>query len=256
MLFDTHAHLDSKRFNKDRDEVIKRATQEGVDIIINPGADFETSVASCDLAEKYDNIYAAVGVHPHDSKTLDDSMLLLLKSMARKEKVVAIGEIGLDYHYDNSPREIQRKWFREQIRMAKSLQLPIIIHSRDADQEVFDILSEEDPYETGVVLHCFSGSAELAKAYIKKGAYISIAGPLTFKNNKKTTRVVKEVPLERLFIETDAPYLTPEPNRGKRNEPSYVQYVCDKIAQIKEVSYEAVAIQTKKNALKFFNIEE
>lgn len=254
MLFDSHAHLDASRFNEDRDEVIKRAFDQGVKFIMNPGADFESSVAAVELAEKYDFMYAAVGIHPHDADSLDDMMLSLIKAMARKKKVKAIGEIGLDYYYEYSERDVQQYWFRKQLQLAKELKLPVIVHDRDSNQDVFDILREVDSFETGVLLHCYSGSAELARQYVKLGAYISIAGPVTFKNSRKLLDVVKTVPLERLMIETDSPYLTPVPFRGKRNESSYVRYVAEKIAEIKEISYDEVANATTNNAKKFFNI--
>ena len=255
MLFDSHAHLDDKRFENERDQIIANAKEAGVEYILNPGADFESSVRAIEVAKKYDMVYAAVGMHPHDSKDMDEITLELFRGMAKKPKVVAIGEIGLDYHYDNSPRDIQQKWFIEQIRLAKELKLPIIIHDRDANEDVLRILKEENPFDTGVVLHCFSGSAELARQYVKLGAYISIAGPVTYKNARKTVEVVEAISLDRLFIETDSPYLTPMPHRGKRNEMAHVQFVADKIAQIKGISYEMVANQTKENAKKFFGIK-
>jgi len=254
MLFDSHSHIDSKKFDKDRDLVIARAKNNDVSFVMNPGADYESSVAAVALAEKHDFIYAAVGVHPHDALTMDDMMLSLLKSMARKPKVKAIGEIGLDYYYDHSPRDVQQYWFREQLRMAKSLKMPVIIHDRDANNDVLSILKEEGSFETGVLMHCFSGSKELARQYVKLGAYISIAGPVTFKNARKSVEVVEEVPLDRLMIETDAPYLTPMPFRGKRNEPMYVRHVAEKIAEIKNVSFEDVAAITMNNAKKYFGI--
>lgn len=255
MLFDSHAHLDDKRFNDDRDEVIQRAKDAGVKYIMNPGADFESSQRAVDLAAKYDMIYAAVGIHPHDAKTMDDTMLQLIKAMARKPKVKAIGEIGLDFHYDYSPREVQEKWFVEQIRLAKELNLPIIIHDREANQPVMDLLKQEKAFDTGVLMHCYSGSAELARQYVKLGAYLSIAGPITFKNARKTVEVVETMPLERMMIETDSPYLTPMPYRGKRNESSYVRYVAERIAEIKGRSVDEVAVQTLENAKAFFRID-
>lgn len=254
MLFDSHTHLDSTNFKKDRDEVIKRAFDSGVELMMNPGADYESSVDAVALSEKYDYIYAAVGIHPCSVDTLDDMMMSLLKAMARKKKVKAIGEIGLDYHWDDVPRDIQKYWFRKQLQLAKSLKMPVIIHDRDSNQDVFDILKEEDLYEYGVLMHCYSGSGELAREYIKLGAYISIAGPVTFKNVRKLNDVVKTVPLDRLMIETDSPYLTPEPFRGKRNESAYVKYVAEKIAEIKNISYDEVAKATTANAKKFFDI--
>lgn len=169
---------------------------------------------------------------------------------------MAIGEIGLDYHYDYSPREIQQKVFIDQIRLAKSMKLPIIIHDREANDDMLGILKDEEAFDTGVVMHCFSGSAELARQYVKLGAYISIAGPLTFKNNRKTIEVVEVVPLDRLFVETDSPFLTPVPFRGKRNEPAYVEHVADKIAEIKGLTYREVVEATKENACRFFGIKE
>ena len=255
MLFDSHAHIDAKQFDHDRDLVIKRAQLNDISYIMNPGADFESSVNAVALAEKYDFIYAAVGVHPHDVETMDDQMLALLKTMAQKDKVKAIGEIGLDYYRDLSPRPLQKKWFVAQLRLAKSLNMPVIIHDRDANDDVLRILKEEQAFETGVLMHCFSGSKELARQYIALGAYISIAGPLTFKNARKTVEVVESVPLDRLMIETDSPYLTPEPFRGKRNESMYVKYVCQKMADIKGMPYEELAEITLNNAKAYFKIE-
>lgn len=254
MLFDSHAHLDDKRFNNDRARVIERAKENNIGLIVNPGSSFETSNEAIKLSQQYDMIYAAVGVHPHNAKSMDDQMLKLIENMAKKDKVVAIGEIGLDFHYDNSPRDIQKKWFRAQVKLAKKLGLPIIIHDRDAHMDVMEILKDEDAFENGVLLHCFSGSAELARQYVELGAYISLAGPVTFKNARKPKEVAKEVPLDRLMIETDAPYLTPEPHRGKRNESSYVQYVCQEIADLKDLSFETVAKATKENAKRYFGI--
>ncbi|MDR5659206.1 TatD family hydrolase [Serpentinicella sp. ANB-PHB4] len=255
MLFDSHAHLDDRRFDKDREQVIEAAKNQGVKYILNVGADVSSSVAAVNLAKKYNMIYAAVGVHPHEAKTMDEDTIDILKSLSGNEKVVAIGEIGLDFHYDNSPRDIQRKWFKKQIELAKEVNLPIIIHDREANGEVFKILMEHKAWETGCVLHCYSGSVELAKEYIKKGIYISLAGPVTFKNAKKTYEVAKEIPLEHLLIETDCPYLAPVPKRGKRNEPAFVQYVADTIAQAKGIDVEAVMETTANNAKRLFKIK-
>lgn len=255
MLFDSHAHLNASKYNEDRHDVIMRAKESGVDFIMNPGADFESSIHAIELSEQYDFIYAAVGIHPHDAKSMDDLMLKEIEAMAKKDKVQAIGEIGLDYHYDFSPRDVQMKWFREQLRLAKKLGMPVIIHDREAHQDVLETLKEEKAFDTGVLMHCYSGSVELMRQYVKLGAYISIAGPITFKNAKKTVEVVKEVPLDRLMIETDSPYLTPVPFRGKRNESAYVKYVCEKIAELREDTVENIAKATKDNAIMFFGIE-
>lgn len=255
MLFDSHAHLDGERFDKDRDLVINRAKANGIGYIMNPGADFESSVRAVELAQQYDMIYAAVGIHPHDASSLDDSLLMMIEALSKKPKVQAIGEIGLDFHYDYSPRDVQRKWFIEQLRLAKRLNMPVIIHDREANQETFDTLRKEQAFDTGVLMHCYSGSGELAKEYVKLGGYISIAGPVTYKNSRKLIEVIQTVPLERLMIETDSPYLTPEPFRGKRNESLYVKYVCEKIAQIKGLSIEEVAEATTANAKTYFKIK-
>ncbi|EOD00518.1 TatD family hydrolase [Caldisalinibacter kiritimatiensis] len=254
MLIDTHAHLDDKRFDKDRDKLIKSLKENDVDIVINPGADVASSVKAVSLASQYDNIYAAVGVHPHDAKDINEETIELLRSLSKKDKVVAIGEIGLDYHYNNSPRDIQKKWFREQIKLAKEVNLPIIVHDRDAHGDTFDIISDElDGNLTGV-LHCYSGSLELAKRYIDMGFYISFAGPVTFKNAKTPKEVAKKIPLEYILIETDSPYLAPHPHRGKRNEPLYVRYMSAMIAELKGISFEEVARRTSENAKKLFGI--
>lgn len=256
MLFDSHAHLNDERFDEDREELINSLKAKGVDLVLNPGACIETSKSSVELANKYDFIYAAVGVHPHDvGEMTEDDIETLRKLALENEKVKAIGEIGLDYYYDNSPREIQKEWFKRQIELANELKLPIIIHDRDAHGDTFEIIKNTKSPEIGCVLHCYSGNVELAKEYVKMGCYISIPGTVTFKNNKKTREVAKEIPLEYLLIETDSPYMAPEPHRGKRNDPSLVQFVADKIAQEKGISYEQVCEATKENAKRFFNIK-
>ncbi|GAB6107544.1 TatD family hydrolase [Fusibacter bizertensis] len=256
MFFDSHSHIDASQFDNDRDLVIRRATLNGVKYILNPGADFKSSVDAVALAEVNDFIYAAVGVHPHDVETMDEEMLLALEKMTENSKVKAIGEIGLDYYRDLSPRELQKKWFRKQLQLAKRLRLPVIIHDRDANEDVFNILKEEKSFETGVLMHCYSGSKELAMQYVKLGAYISVAGPVTYKNARKTVEVVEAVPIDRLMIETDAPYLTPEPNRGKRNEPMFVKHTCQRMADIKGISLEEMAQATLNNAKSFFKITD
>ncbi|HZK57605.1 MAG TPA: TatD family hydrolase [Clostridia bacterium] len=254
MLFDSHAHLDDGRFDKDRDNVIKRAKQNDIQYILNPGADLNTSIRAVNLSEKYDMIYAAVGVHPHEVKDMDEDTIEVLKALTNREKVVAIGEIGLDFYYDNSPRDTQREWFRKQIELAKEVNLPIIIHDRDAHGEVFDTLKKHDAGALGCVMHCYSGSVEMAREYVKMGIYVSLAGPVTFKNARKTYEVAKEIPLEWLLVETDSPYLTPVPYRGKRNEPAYVRFVAQKVAEAKQISIEEVARQTTLNTKKLFKI--
>lgn len=255
MLIDSHAHLDDERFDKDRQKIINSFKEDDIELIINPGADVSSSVKAVSLAEKYDSIYAAVGVHPHEAKTMDDDTIEILRNLAKKEKVVAIGEIGLDYHYDNSPRDIQKKWFREQIKLAKELDLPIIIHDRDAHEDTYEILREENDDKLRGIMHCYQSSLEMSKDFIDMGFFISLAGPVTFKNAKTPKEVAKGVPLDRLLIETDSPYLTPHPHRGKRNEPAYVRYMAGMIAELKGISYEEVVKKTAQNAKTIFEIK-
>ncbi|RQD67624.1 MAG: TatD family deoxyribonuclease [Tindallia sp. MSAO_Bac2] len=256
MYFDSHAHLGDKKFDLDRDKMIQRAREKQVSLILNPGAEMSSSRNAVRLADTYPEVYAAVGIHPHDAKNMKDGDLKELEELSRHPKVKAIGEIGLDFHYDFSPRDIQRKCFKEQLELAKKLELPVIIHDREAHGEVFEILEEADIAETGCVMHCYSGSAEMAMEYVKRGIYISLAGPITFKNARKAREVAQQVPLEWLFIETDCPYLAPVPHRGKRNEPALVPFVAEAIAKEKGISVEEVAQQTMENAKNFFGIQE
>ncbi|MEA3422903.1 MAG: TatD family hydrolase [Bacillota bacterium] len=255
MLFDSHAHVNDERYKDDRHEMIMRAYESGVELIMLPGASLESSLSGVELSKEYDFIYSAVGIHPHDTKNMDEMTLKMIRGLAKNSKVKAIGEIGLDYYYDFSPRDIQKKWFEEQLLLAKELKLPVIIHDRDAHQDVMDILTKVDVFETGVVMHCYSGSKELALEYVKKGAYISFAGPITFKNARKAKEAAAVVPLDRLLIETDSPYLTPDPFRGKRNEPEHVRFVAMAIAGIRGISFDEVANITCDNAKKIFKIE-
>ncbi len=255
MLIDSHVHLDDKRFDRDRKYLIENLKENNVELVINIGADLQTSKNSVNLAKEYENIYATVGVHPHSAKEVTDEVLEEIKQLAEEEKVVAIGEIGLDYHYDYSPRDIQRKQFKAQLKLAKELDLPVVIHSREVTQETFDIIKAEveDGGLTGV-LHAFSGSVEIAREYIKLGFLISIGGPLTFKNARVVKEVAKEIPLEHMIIETDSPYLTPVPYRGKRNEPIFVKYVAKEIAKIKDIDIEEVIKTTNENTKRLFRI--
>ncbi|MGM0409865.1 MAG: TatD family hydrolase [Bacillota bacterium] len=253
-LFDTHAHLDFPRFDKDRDEVIKRAQNKGVKNIVNIGSNMTTSRNSVELSRRYENIYAAIGIHPHDADTFNLNVSKKLNKLADNDKVVAIGEIGLDFHYDNSPREKQKQSFRAQLRLAKKLDLPVVIHTRDADKETLNILKDEKAIDIGGIMHCFASDKKMAKEILDLGFYIAFGGLITFKNLSNLRDVVKEVPLDRLLIETDSPYLTPEPHRGKRNEPAYVKFVAEKIAEIKGIAVEEVTKITTENAKKVYDI--
>lgn len=253
-FIDSHAHLDDERFNEDREEVINALNANGIEAVLDPGSDLDSSKSTVALADKYSFIYAAVGCHPHDTKFMNDDAINTFRKLAKNKNVIGIGEIGLDYFYDNSDRETQKIWFREQIRLARELDLPYIVHDRDAHEDVFRIMKEEHYDGTRGILHCYSSSIEMAKEFVKLGFYISLGGPVTFKKAKTPKLVAKEIPLDKLLIETDSPYLTPEPFRGKRNEPKYVRYVAEEIARIKEVPVEVIAENTRENFKKLFKL--
>lgn len=256
MLFDTHVHLNARQFIKDREEVIQRAFDAGVKYMVVVGFDRETIPLAIDIAEQYDTIYAAVGWHPVDAIDFKDEDLQWIKKLAHHPKVVAIGEMGLDYHWDKSPKDIQKDVFRKQIRLAKKLKMPIIIHNRQATEDIIAILKEEQAAEVGGIMHCYSDSIDYIQDCLDMNFYISLGGPVTFKNATDPKEVAKQVPLNRLLIETDAPYLAPHPHRGKRNEPNLVTLVAEKIAELREMSYEDIAQVTTKNAFTLFNLTE
>ena len=255
MLFDTHAHLNAEQYNEDLEAVIDRAKSEGVSKIVVVGFDRPTIVKAMELAEEYSFIYAAVGWHPVDAIDMTDKDLAWIEELAAHPKVVALGEMGLDYHWDKSPKHIQKEVFRKQIALAKKVKLPIIIHNREATMDIVQILKEEGAHEVGGIMHCFSGSIETAKECMKMNFYISFGGPVTFKNAKNVKEVAAAIPVERLLIETDCPYLTPHPFRGKRNEPGHVKLVAEELAALKGLSYEELANITMENAKKVFGID-
>lgn len=252
-LFDSHAHLDDARFDEDRETLIQTLQDESIEFVVNIGADLQTSRNSIELAEKYPFIYATVGIHPHDVESMKEEDIITLKDWSNHSKVLAIGEIGLDYYYDNSPRELQKKWFIRQIQLANECDLPIVVHSRDAVQDTYDILEKYNE-SSRVLIHCFSQSLEMAKRYVDMGAFIALGGAITFKNARHLLDVAKYVPMENLLIETDSPYLTPEPFRGKRNDPSKVVLVAKKIAELKNMELDDVIEQTSHNAKIFYGI--
>lgn len=250
-LIDSHAHLMDEQYNGEVENIIQNAINNGVSTIINIGYRKETSEQAIELANKYDFIYAVVGMHPDECNNPVD--VSFIKDFAENKKVVAIGEIGLDYHYDGYNKEMQKKYFIEQINLANELNLPVVIHSRDADMDMLEIL-KTNKIKNNFVMHCFSSSVEILKEVLKLGAYVSIAGPVTFKNARSLTEVAKLVPEDKLLIETDCPYLCPEPNRGKRNEPAMVKYTAEKIAELRSISLEELAKTTSENARKFYGI--
>ncbi|KJL02709.1 MULTISPECIES: TatD family hydrolase [Priestia] len=256
MLFDTHVHLNAEQYEDDLQEVINRALEKGVQNMVVVGFDEPTIKKAIQIAETYEFIYASVGWHPVDAIDMTDEHLAWIEELAQHPKVVALGEMGLDYHWDKSPKEVQKDVFRRQIRLARKVNLPIIIHNRDATEDVVTILKEEHVEEVGGIMHCFTGSIEVAKQCMDMNMYISFGGPVTFKNAKKPKEVAAELPLDKLLIETDCPYLTPHPFRGKRNEPGYVSYVAEQIAELKGITYEELADITTANAKKLFGIND
>ncbi|MFN2597739.1 MAG: TatD family hydrolase [Pyrinomonadaceae bacterium] len=259
MFVDSHAHVDGERFDADRDEVVARARAAGVATILNVGTgdphagELERAV---EAAERYDDVYAAVGVHPHDAKLFDDAAAVRLRrALLSSPRVVALGEIGLDYHYDHSPREVQREVFREQLRMAREMSLPVIIHSREADEETAATLEAEwQGSARGGVLHCFGGGARMLKRALALGFYVSFAGNVTFKNAEPLRELARTIPLDRLLVETDCPYLAPVPLRGRRNEPAFVVETARLLATLRGVSLEELGEITSTNFARLFDV--
>jgi len=253
MITDTHTHLDHPNFEGERDDIVRRANEAGVTRIINIGCNRETISTTLALAEAYDCVEAVVGWHPQDAYDFKPEDLDYIEHLARTHpKVVALGEMGLDYYWDTTPKDVQHRAFREQIRLARKLGMPIVIHNRDAHADVVAILREEKAYDVGGVMHCFSGSWETAQLCLDMNFYLSFGGPITFKNAKQPKEVLARTPIERVLVETDAPYLTPHPYRGKRNETGYVRLVAEAAAEIKGMSLEQFAAQTTANAAVVF----
>lgn len=252
-IVDSHAHLDDTAFSKDREVLIGAMRAQGILYVINPGIDLKSSERAVDLAIKNPGIYATVGTHPHEADSYDELTEMAYRNLAKEEKVIGIGEIGLDYYYENSLIDIQREVFKRQIRLANSLELPIVVHNRDADADCYEILKQTLGNKKGM-MHCYSGDYESALRYVDLGMYISLAGTVTFKNARNPQEIAKKLPLEHLLIETDAPYLTPVPYRGKRNEPAYVHHVAERIAHIRGIPIETVIEHTRENAILLFGL--
>ncbi len=256
LLFDTHVHLNARHFMEDREEVIARAFEQGVTRMVVVGFDDETIPLALEIAEAHEGIYASVGWHPVDAIDYRAHHYDYLKELSQHPKVVALGEMGLDYHWDTSPKDVQEKVFRTQIRLAKEVNLPIIIHNREATEDVLRILQEEKAGEVGGIMHCYSGTVEQIQPFLDMNFYLSLAGPVTFKNAPEAKEVAKHIPLDRLLIETDAPYLAPHPYRGKRNEPAYVTKVAETIAELRGMTYEEICRVTTENALTIYRIND
>jgi TatD DNase family protein len=258
MLIDTHTHLDDPRYNDDREAMIARAREAGVEAFITIGCDRSTSQAAVALAERHSFVYASIGVHPHEVKHISDGWYYDFRRLAQNKNVVAYGEIGLDYHYNHSSPKEQRERFREQLQLARELKLPVIIHTREAQEDTINIMKEEKASDVGGVFHCFSGDAWLAKDALDLGFYLSFSGILTFQNATMLREIAKNTPLDRVLIETDCPYLTPVPYRGKRNEPAYVTFVARQLAEIHadrpDLSIDQIGRITSENAKRLFKI--
>lgn len=253
MIFDTHTHYDAEQFDKDRVELLSSMREHNVGFILNVGATLDGCKSSVEFARKYPFMYAAVGVHPDEIGALNDETFVWMEELLLDEKAVAVGEIGLDYYWDNEPREVQKEWFIRQLALARKHDLPVCIHSRDAAEDTLNVMRE---YAKGLrgVIHCFSYSPEIAKEYVKNGFYIGVGGVVTFKNGKKMKEVVKATPIERILLETDCPYLAPEPYRGKRNSSIYLDRVAQEIGQLKGMTANEVIEVTEQNAKTLFGI--
>lgn len=256
MIFETHAHYDDEAFNEDRGEILNSLKDAGIEYVVNVGASIDTTQKTIELMNQYSFVYGAVGVHPSESAELDDEKYKWLKEVTSLPKVVAIGEIGLDYYWDTPDRQIQKKWFELQMEIAKEVNLPAIIHSRDAAADTLDMIKGSNLSQVGGIIHCFSYGKDMAKSYLDLGFYLGIGGVVTFKNAKKLKEVVEYAPLDSLVLETDCPYLAPEPNRGKRNSSHNLIYVAEEIGRLKGIPYEEVIEVTRKNAMMLYRISQ
>ena len=253
MIFDTHAHYDSEQFNEDREELLCSMEEQGVGTIVNVCASYASCERVTNMVQKYPFMYAAVGIHPDHVGSLNEETFAKMKELFSRDNVIAVGEIGLDYYWDNEPHDVQKKWFIRQLELARELDLPVLIHSRDAAADTMEIMKAHAEGLNGVI-HCYSYSREMAQEYVKMGFYIGVGGVVTFKNGRKLKETVAEIPLESIVLETDCPYLAPEPYRGKRNHSAYIRYVAETIAEIKGVTYEEVVAQTEENARKMYRL--
>ena len=255
MIFDSHAHYDDHAYDGDREEILPALARDGVGTVVNVGASLEGTRRTVELIRKYPFMYGAAGVHPDEVGELNEETFAWLREQCLQKKIVAVGETGLDYYWDKESHEVQKKWFVRQLKLAKKLSLPVIVHSREAAADTMEILKQEYSPQTPAVIHCYSYSPELAREYVKMGYYLGIGGVVTFKNAKKLKEVVLETPLERILLETDCPYLAPEPYRGKRNDSRNLTYVAKAVADIKGLTPEAVIEATEKNAGTFYRLD-
>ena len=254
MIFDTHAHYDDEAFNEDRDKLLLSLPENGIEAVVNVGASIQSTKNTLELMKKYSFVYGAAGVHPNETAELNEHLMDWLRHVAGKEKVVAIGEIGLDYYWNQPEPEVQKHWFVRQLDLAREVNLPVIVHSRDAAKDTLDIIKAENARDMGGVIHCFSYSVEMAREYLSMGFYLGIGGVLTFNNAKKLKEVVDYMPMDQLVLETDCPYLSPVPNRGKRNSSLNLPYVVKAVSEIKGISEEEVIAVTRENARRLYRL--
>lgn len=253
-IFDTHAHYDDEKFNEDREALLLSMAEQDVERIVNVSANLEEIQATLQLIDRYPFLYGAAGVHPDDTKTLNEENFVRIREALKHEKMVAVGEIGLDYYWDATERDVQKKWFIRQLELAKELNKPVIIHSREAAQDTLEVIKAAGGPDFSMVIHCFSYSVEMAREYLNMGYYLGIGGVVTYKNGRKLKEVVEYMPLDRILLETDAPYLSPVPFRGKRNSSEKIHYVAEEIARLKNVGKEEVLETTWKNACEFYRL--
>lgn len=255
MIFESHAHYDDAKFDDDREAILSGLTTQGIEYVMNIGSSVEACHKTVELANRYDFIYAALGLHPEELQNVtEEDYEWIVSQIQNHPKVKAVGEIGLDYYWDSVPREVQKEWFERQIELARKEKLPMVIHSRDAAADTYDMMSALSCKDIGGVVHCFSYSVEEARKYLEMGMYIGVGGVVTFKNGKKMKEVVEYTPMEYILIETDSPYLAPEPNRGHRNSSLNLPYIAQAIAQIKKISYDEVVEITNQNARRMYRI--
>lgn len=254
MIFESHAHYDDEAFEKDREALLQSFEINGIDTVVNIGSSMESCKKTIELMDKYSFIYGAIGIHPSETAELNEEHIKLLKEYCSHPKTVAVGEIGLDYHYDEPTRSVQKKWFERQLEMAEQVKLPVVIHSRDAALDTPDIMKAFHAEKLGGVIHCFSYTKEMAREYLNMDFYFGIGGVITFKNGRKLKEAVEYIPIERILLETDSPYLAPEPNRGKRNSSLNLSYIAKEIALLKGMSYEEVVEITHENAVRLFRL--
>lgn len=254
MIFDSHAHYDDKAFDSDREVLLTSLHEAGVGTVVNVGASLKGTADTVKLSEKYSFIYGAAGIHPDEVGELNEENFQWLAEQCRRKKIVAVGEIGLDYYWDKQNHMLQKQWFIRQLRLAKELRLPVIIHSREASADTMEILKQEQAPELSAVIHCYSYSKEMAREYLKMGYYLGIGGVVTFQNAKKLKDVVQEMPIERMLLETDCPYLAPVPFRGRRNDSRYLSYVAEAVAKLKGITKEEVICRTEENARNFYRL--